>query len=79
MTALMRTLVTSAPLTRPRADADGERAGDAEPDRQALIGHEADHDQADEACHEADAEIELADDEGIGQSRGDDRVSARLG
>ena len=62
------------PMAVPRASA----ATIAEPDRQSLVGHQAADDQADEARDEADAEIELADHEGIGQPGGDDRGERRL-
>ncbi len=78
MTAFILTLVTSRAVDQSKADPDGESHGNAEPDRQALIGHEPDHDQADEACDKADAEIELPDHQRVGEPRRDDRGQRRL-
>ena len=59
-------------------DSDQKRERDAHWDRQALLGHEAGDDEADEACDIADAEIELADHQREGEARRDDRGQRRL-
>ena len=65
-------------IDQSKADTNGEGGRDTEPDRQSLIRHEADDDQANETRHEANAEIELPDDKGIGQPCSDDRGQGRL-